>query len=107
GAASPTATGRDTLTINRPTPIMPPRALSERPTGAAARTPGAPLEGELRRTRVFNNREPRLPSAPDAPAHNNSQDSGANGSGTAGASTGAVERPHTFGTQSTTPSGDS
>ncbi|MFL6335618.1 MAG: DUF6600 domain-containing protein [Pyrinomonadaceae bacterium] len=107
GGARPTgANGRDTLSINRPTPIMPPRALSDRPTGAAARTPGAPLEGELRRTRVFNNREPRLPSAPDAPAGNNSQGSGAIGSRDAGAGTGAVERPRTFGTPSTTLGGD-
>src|SRR5215207_5474435 len=100
------ANGRDTLTINRPTPVMPPRAVSERPTGAAARTPGVPLEGELRRTRVFNNREPRRPSAPDATGVNTSPGPGSSG-GDSGAGTGAVERPSTYGAPVTNPGADS
>lgn len=88
------ANGRDTLSINRPTPVMPRRAVSERPTGAAARTPGVPLEGELRRTRVFNNREPRVPPTPDASGVNTSPGSGSTG-GDAGTGTGVVERPRT------------
>ena len=93
GGARPTgANGRDVLTINRPTPANPARAVPDRPTGAAARTPGVPLDGELRRTRVFNNRDPRVPTASAPPE-------GSEGSGSlgrdAGASggTGAVERP--------------
>lgn len=110
GGARPTgANGRDTLTINRPTPVMPPRAIADRPTGAAARTPGVPLEGELRRTRVFNNREPRMPSSPDATG-GNSPSSGS-GSGSigrdSGGGTGAVERPRSYGTPNTNPGGDS
>ncbi|MBV9924998.1 MAG: FecR domain-containing protein [Acidobacteria bacterium] len=105
GGARPTgADGRDTLSINRPTPIMPPRPVSERTTGAAARTPGAPLEGELRRTRVFNNREPRMPSAPDATGVNSPTGPGPVGGDT---NTGAVERPRNYGTPATNPGGDS
>jgi hypothetical protein len=37
----------------------PARRLPERPTGAAARVPGQPLNAELRRSRIFNNRDPR------------------------------------------------
>ncbi|MET0647021.1 MAG: DUF6600 domain-containing protein [Pyrinomonadaceae bacterium] len=107
GAARPTgAQGRDTLTINRPAPVMPPRAVNDRPTGAAARTPGVPLDGELRRTRVLNNREPRVPSAPDASGGNNSAGSGSLG-GDTGGGTGAVERPRTSGAPNTNPGGDS
>lgn len=75
------ADGREGLSIVRPAPVGPARALPNRDTGAAARTPGVPLDAELRRTRVFGNREPRV--APDAPA------------GTQGGvdTTGAVSRP--------------
>ncbi|HVF67434.1 MAG TPA: DUF6600 domain-containing protein [Pyrinomonadaceae bacterium] len=75
------ANGREVLTIVRPAPVGPARALPNRDTGAAARTPGVALDSELRRTRVFNNREPRV--APDVPA------------GTQGGvdTTGAVTRP--------------
>ena len=105
GAARPTrAQVRDTLTINRPAPVLPPRAVNDRPTGAAARTPGVPLEGELRRTRVFNNREPRVPSAPDSSGGNNSAGAGPTG-GDTGGGTGAVERPRR--TPDTNPGGDS
>ena len=107
GGARPTgANGRDTLTINRPTPIMPLRAVSDRPTGAAARTPGVSLEGELRRTRVFNNREPRMPSSPDATG-GNSPSSGSGSIGIDSRGTGAVARPRSYGTPDTNPGGDS
>jgi uncharacterized protein DUF6600/FecR-like protein len=107
GSARPTgANGRDTLTINRPTPVMPPRAIADRPTGAAARTPGVPLEGELRRTRVFNNREPNVPSAPDSTGVNSSPRSGSNG-GDSSTGTGAVARPRTYDTPNANPGGDS
>jgi hypothetical protein len=106
GARATGAQGRDTLTINRPAPVMPPRAVADRPTGAAARTPGVPLDGELRRTRVFNNREPRAPSAPDSTVGNSSTGSGSFG-GDSGGGTGAVERPRTSGSPSTNPGGDS
>jgi hypothetical protein len=49
----------------RPTAARPPVAtgltntLQERPTGAAARMPGVPLDDELRRTRLYNGRELR------------------------------------------------
>jgi hypothetical protein len=103
------ANGRDTLTINRPTPVLPSRAVSDRPTGAAARTPGVPLEGELRRTRVFNNREPRVPSAPDVTGGNSPSSRPGSGStgGDADAGTGAVERPRTYGAPGNNPGGDS
>lgn len=88
------ASGRERLTINRPAPVMPPRTVNDRPTGASTRTPGVPLDGELRRTRIFNNREPRLPSTPVATG----------GGGDAG--NGAVERPRSNVTPNTNPSGD-
>lgn len=97
------AGGRDVLTIKRPAPVMPPRAVPDRPTGAAARTPGVPLDGELRRTRVFNNREPRVPSAPDV-------NGGATGAGSFGGGdpgTGAVERPRSYSTPADNPGGSS
>ncbi|HEX8336501.1 MAG TPA: DUF6600 domain-containing protein [Pyrinomonadaceae bacterium] len=106
GARPAGAQGRDTLTINRPTPVMPARAVPDRPTGAAARTPGVPLEGELRRTRVFNNREPRFPSPPDSTGVNSSQGSGSVGGGSGGG-TGAVERPGSYGTPRMNPDTDS
>ena len=53
--------GRAGLTIVRPAPAMPPRAIPERNTGAARRTPGQPLDEELRRARVFNGRTARTP----------------------------------------------
>jgi FecR protein len=62
------ADGREVLTNVRPAPFGPARERAARPTGAAARTPGVALDSELRRTRVFNNREPRVgaPAAGDA-----------------------------------------
>ncbi|MCA1619177.1 MAG: FecR domain-containing protein [Acidobacteria bacterium] len=105
GAARPAgANGRDTLTINRPAPAMPPRVVPDRPTGAAARTPGVPLDGELRRTRVFNNREPRVPN-PSAPG-GDSAGSGSSGRAPGGdTGTGAVERPRSTGSSPSSPGG--
>lgn len=104
-AARPTgANGRDTLIINRPASAMPPRVVPDRPTGAAARTPGVSLDGELRRTRVFNNREPRVPGV-SAPGGDSS------GSGSPGRApdsdrgTGAFERPRSNGSTPTSPGG--
>jgi hypothetical protein len=96
GARATGANGRDTLTINRPAPAMPARAVPDRPTGAAARTPGVSLDGELRRTRVFNNHEPRVPGV-SAPGGDSA------GSGSPGRTpdsdtgTGAFERPRSTG----------
>jgi hypothetical protein len=84
GGRTTGANGRDVLTINRPAPVVPPRVVSDRPTGATARTPGVPLDEELRRTRVFNNRQPRV--APPLTA-------GGAAAATGGSvTTGAVER---------------
>ncbi|HKC63991.1 MAG TPA: DUF6600 domain-containing protein [Pyrinomonadaceae bacterium] len=59
------------------------RALPERPTGAATRLPGVALDGELRRTRLYNGREPRTVSGVDV-----------NGAGSVDSvNTGAVARP--------------
>jgi hypothetical protein len=41
-----------------PNSTVPGATLSDRPTGAATRTPGVALDGELRRTRLYNGREP-------------------------------------------------
>lgn len=73
-----------------------PTTLQDRPTGAATRTPGVPLDGELRRTRLYNGREPR----PVLNAGENNSNNGG-GSGSAGSNpvvvdpgnTGAVARP--------------
>jgi FecR protein len=46
-------------------PAVPATGVASRPTGAAIRTPGVPLDNELRRTRIFNGREP-LPKPPNA-----------------------------------------
>jgi hypothetical protein len=47
----------DALVIRNPTD--PSRTLVERRTGAGERKPGLALDGELRRGRIYNNREPR------------------------------------------------
>lgn len=85
GARTTDARGREVLTINRPAALAPPRTIPDRSTGATARTPGVPLDNELRRTRVFNNREPRV-AAPPATASGGSAQSGDD-------NTGAVMRP--------------
>lgn len=83
GGRTTRAGSRDVLTINRPAPVMPPRALPERPTGAAPRTPGLSLDGDLRRTRFFGNREPRV-ATPSTDGGTQSRED----------NTGAVERRH-------------
>lgn len=84
-----TATGRTRLNVARPAPNAPARNLPERSTGAAARTPGQSLDGELRRTRIFNNREPRGVVEPGA----STGAGGAQPTETRGGNTGAVARP--------------
>ncbi|HEX8492885.1 MAG TPA: DUF6600 domain-containing protein [Pyrinomonadaceae bacterium] len=71
-------------------PTAPARAasLQERPTGAATRTPGAPLDNELRRTRLYNNREPRPVSGTGERSGGGSNSGDGSGGGT-----GAVARP--------------
>jgi hypothetical protein len=56
-AGERTAAADRTVTAARPARVAAPRDLNDRPTGAAARTPGAELDSELRRTRVLNGRE--------------------------------------------------
>jgi hypothetical protein len=89
GSASNTSRGGGGgLSIARPSAVMPPRALPERQTGAAPRTPGARLDTELRRTRIFNGREPRQTDSAAGTTE---------GSGAAEAGTGAVLRPNRTG----------
>lgn len=59
------------------------RRLSERPTGAGTRRPGVPLDAELQRGRIFNNRLPR-DNTPDANNTDGNRDE---------RNTGAVARP--------------
>jgi hypothetical protein len=74
---------RGGLVISRPAPLGPARAVPDRPTGAAARTPGVALGGDLRRTRVFGGRAPRADAPPSGTGSNTQGDAG----------TGAVTRP--------------
>ena len=79
----------------------PPRQLTERPTGAAKRQPGVALDGELRRGRIFNNRDPVFGKAKPAPvdaANGGERNTGGEGRGERvgageGRTTGAVARP--------------
>lgn len=57
--------------------------LQDRPTGAALRKPGQPLDDELRSTRLYNGREPRSRTESDGGASTLGRD----------ADTGAVTRP--------------
>lgn len=68
----------------------PARELPTRATGAAERNPGQPLDDQLRRTRLYNNREPR-PSPPSVDATSNT--GGVDRSVGNIDNTGAVERP--------------
>src|ERR1700730_15935797 len=52
------------VTIARPARVAPTTGLQDRPTGAATRTPGVALDGELRRSRVLNGRDVN-PARPD------------------------------------------
>ncbi|HEX8097170.1 MAG TPA: DUF6600 domain-containing protein [Pyrinomonadaceae bacterium] len=70
----------------RPASLGPAASLPERPTGAGERRVGVPLDNELRRTRLYNNREPRPSSSAGVTTP---------GTGVAGGErdTGAVVRP--------------
>lgn len=92
----------DALVIRNPTD--PSRVLVERKTGASARKPGFALDEELRRGRIYNNREPRkIERVRDAnsgggiPAVNNERGNGKNSEGRISddgeRKTGAVARP--------------
>lgn len=50
------------ITRVRPDTVGPPTQLPHRPTGAAIRNPGVPLDEQLRRTTILNGREPRTSS---------------------------------------------
>lgn len=54
--------GRDGDNADRPARRFPHRDIPDRPTGAAERAAGAPLDENLRRTRIFRGREPRRES---------------------------------------------
>ncbi|HEX8070060.1 MAG TPA: DUF6600 domain-containing protein [Pyrinomonadaceae bacterium] len=75
----------------------PERRLPERPTGAAARIPGRPLDAELQRGRIFNNREPRTPPRDSAGGLNGTRPDGTSvdrsNDAPADRPTGAVTRP--------------
>src|ERR1700741_3269701 len=61
----PLGRGRDGDGSDRPARRFPVRDIPDRPTGAAERAPGAPLDEDLRRRRIFHGREPRRePSQP-------------------------------------------
>lgn len=85
GGNVPIGRNRDGDSSDRPGRRYPRRDIPDRPTGAADRAPGAPLDEDLRRTRIFRGREPRRDSSQPA--------------NTAGSprretpSTGAVNRP--------------
>jgi FecR protein len=66
----------------RPPSVVPAAGVPERPTGAAVRQPGAPLDEELQRTRLYDGRAPRPAASPANPVAD-----------PADRSTGAVERP--------------
>lgn len=55
----PTGRGRDGDSSDRPARRFPRREIPDQPTGAADRAPGASLDEDLRRTRIFRGREPR------------------------------------------------
>ena len=75
------------ITIARPARLAPTVELPARSTGAATRRPGVALDDELRRSRVFNGREPR----PQIPMENSG--SGLTERTTDTPPTGAVVRP--------------
>jgi hypothetical protein len=92
GTRTTDANGRDVLTIRNPAPAAPPRSILERTTGATARTPGVPLDSELRRTRIFNNREPRV-AEPPTTAGGGGTETGNGRAQSGDEGTGAVTRP--------------
>lgn len=56
---SPLGRGREGDNSDRPARRFPHREIPDKPTGAAERAPGAPLDEGLRRSRIFRGREPR------------------------------------------------
>jgi hypothetical protein len=84
GGQATAGTG-DVLRIVRPV-----RDIPARTTGATTRTPGVALDGELRRTRVFNGREPRKA---DSSAGGVGNGGAAGGDAREGRDTGVVLRP--------------
>lgn len=84
GTANGNTRGRGLIIRNDPSDPM--RPLPERPTGAARRMPGIPLDGELQRVRLYNNREPR-PAISDTGGATTTRDN------TESRPTGAVTRP--------------
>jgi hypothetical protein len=60
GTRTTDANGRSVLVINRPAPVMPPRFIPDRTTGAAPRSPGVPLDRQLRRSRLSGGHSPRF-----------------------------------------------
>src|SRR5678815_801600 len=50
---------RSDVVLGRPARVTPATQPVDRTTGAATRAPGTQMDDELRRSRVFNNREPR------------------------------------------------
>ena len=75
---------RDRALPERPRAEVPEATLMDRQTGAAARQPGRPLNDELRRSRLYNGRNPRPPLSPSEEAA---------GTAPTERSTGAVARP--------------
>jgi len=87
-AGERTTTGNHTerLTVVRPARVIPPVESIDRPTGAATRSPGVPLDSELRRTRILNGRE-GIAGRPVAPIPNST------GSDPEARPTGVLARP--------------
>lgn len=87
----------DALVVRNPTD--PTRVLVERKTGASVRRPGFALDEELRRGRIYNNREPRKidrlgdANTADGERGNSRKLEGGDAGGNAERKTGAVARP--------------
>jgi hypothetical protein len=62
---SGSGTTRPDAVLGRPTRVAPAIQPVERATGAATRSTGSQMDEELRRSRIFNNREPRQTVQPD------------------------------------------
>ena len=76
---------RSDVVLGRPARVTPANQSVERVTGAGTRSPGSQMDEELRRSRIFNNREPRAVVQPDV---NTSR-----GGSVESRPTGAVSRP--------------
>ncbi len=77
------ADGGDRMITARPARVAPRVGITDRPTGATARTPGVSLDNDLRRSRILNGREPRTVFWSDNPTRDASE----------ARRTGAVVRP--------------